>query len=615
MDLFEGISSDTTILTPNRRLSAALIKKHHYLQIKKGHSCWQSPSILPFASWLERLWTLFSNQEMTDTFLLLNNNQEQILWENILRESPESDSLLQLSKTAELVKSAWGIIKKWQIDINHPDFQATEDTAIFQKWAKQYDECCIQNSWLDQYSVTDYIIEKIAENKITPPPHILLTGFTELSPQQNHLLMCCQTHGSKITHYAKPTEQSITYRTSLPDSETEIRTMARWAKSILENTSSSDIKIGCVIQNLEDRRDEVIRIFSEIFDTENTYTLNYTLLPFNISAGKTLAAYPIIHTAFQILHLYSGKLPLHTLSSMLRSPFLGEAENERLQRAYFDSRLHSANTLSISLKTLLTHSNDSLYLPSFCPALSKRLTQYSEKISTLKKLLPISEWVPLFIELLQIAGWPGERPLNSTEYQTVQNCWLPLLTQYATFDTILPPQNFKNALHYLTRLAANTVFQPQSPEAPIQILGILEAVELPFDYLWVMGLDDTTWPSPAKPNPFIPPYLQKLLHTPNANAERELIYCKTLTEQLKQTAKLIIFSHALQNEKSELRPSALIKKIPEIKLTENALTEERILLSNFISPAQRVFRTQSLERICDEYAPPVAIQDGIRGGR
>ena len=59
------------------------------------------------------------------------------------------------------------------------------------------------------------------------------------------------------------------------------------------------------------------------------------------------------------------------------------------------------------------------------------------------------------------------------------------------------------------RLAAQTLFQPEAPDVPIQVLGVLESAGLEFDHLWVMGLTDEAWPIPARPNPFIPVALQR----------------------------------------------------------------------------------------------------------
>src|SRR5579872_3712524 len=104
MDLFQHITSNTTLLTPNRRLSASLLKRYQQFQIAQQKSCWQTLDVLPFSSWLQRMWHDWAIQQ-NQTPLLLNTHQEQVLWNEIVAQSPESSYLLQHSAAAELAKS------------------------------------------------------------------------------------------------------------------------------------------------------------------------------------------------------------------------------------------------------------------------------------------------------------------------------------------------------------------------------------------------------------------------------------------------------------------------------------------------------------------------------
>ncbi len=615
MDLFSQLTTSTTLLTPNRRLSASYLKKHHQWQLDQNKTCWPSLDILPLSSWLQRLWHNWAAQEVAVTATTLNPQQEQLLWEKILRESPENDYLLQLANTAELAKSAWSILKQWRVSLDNPALTTTEDGCIFHTWATSFQQLCDKNNWLDTQSLADKICEKILAGEIIPPKKIILIGFTEVSPIYQYLLESCEQQGTIVEKHQSEQPNNIVQRISLQDEETEILTMARWAKDIYDHDKLSTV--GCIIPNLETQRDRVLQIFSAVFSEEKTITLNYTTLPFNISAGKSLAQYPIIYTAFILLNLQTENISLEVMSHLLHTPFLGEAENEMLQRSHLNHLLLRTNAASFSLTQLLNtmehtteklqrHAGFDLQLTSYAPALAKRLDLFLEMSKNRKKILPISEWVNIFMEQLTLLGWPGERSLSSHEYQVVQ-AWLTILKDYAQSEIVLGPQSFARTLDYLLRIAIKTIFQPQSPEATIQILGILEATEIPFNHLWVMGLDDTAWPPSPKPNPFIPQRLQKTLHMPHANAERELIYCQQLTTQLKQTAQNIIFSHAAKNNEAELRPSPLLLNIPEISPTE-------LGLSSFTSIAEYIYCDRQIETLSDDIAPSILDPELIRGG-
>jgi ATP-dependent helicase/nuclease subunit B len=606
MELFDNLSPDTTILTPNRRLAATLLKLFNAKQITAGKLAWPTLDALPISSWMQRLWENFTAQQVSAAPLLLSVNQEQLLWEDILRLSPHGKNLLQLSSTAELARQAWNTLKQWKIGLYHAGLLTTDDGVIFQEWAREFQALCEKNVWLDNCSLADVVAEKMAAREIIPPAQIVLMGFTEISPQYQALLSACETGGSQIVYHQSETRNNQVARVSLMDQKTEIRTMAKWAKAIWEKNPAATV--GCIFPQLENLRDEVIQTFSAVFAEKNTFSLNHLQYPFNISAGKKLAQYPVIYKALQLLHFNINNTSLDTLSSVLLSPFIGEAESEQIVRAKFDNALRQANVNTLSLKKILfaRPTKKSLDFKQECPLFAARLRQFVEQRRESKTPLPASAWVGVFMQLLTSLGWPGERSLSSYEYQVVER-WLKLLTDYASLDAILGSMSYQQALHYLTYLANIDVFQPESPETPIQILGMLEAAERPFDYLWVMGLDDTTWPPAPKPNPFIPQRLQKNLQMPHATAERELVYCQKLTEQLQRGAKEVIFSHAEKNDDAELRVSPIISNLPEISLAQ-------IPLADSIAPADRIYSARQIEFLQDELAPAVLPTERVRGG-
>ncbi len=604
MELFDLITPDTTLLTPNRRLAAAFHNQYNLFQQTQNKSCWLSLDILPLSSWIKRLWDEISAKTIASHPILLTDNQETLQWETLLRASPESDSLLQVTATAKLAMSAWELLKLWQVDLDHPVLSYTTDGQVFQQWAKQFQQRGQKNNWIDRNSLFDIILQYLSEKKINLPKQIILVGFTEISPLHQHLLNQCEKHGAKIIHHHATHRAKIIKKIALADEENEIRAMARFAKAMYENSpQKTTYLMGCVVPHLESMRDQVLKFFSETFSENNSFTLDHTSLPFNISAGKNLSSFPVVHAALELLSLAQHSIPIETVSSLLRSPFIGDAEQEQLSRAYFENNLRKENITTITLEHLL---KPDFGLSKNCPALAKRIKKYLNALNENQKTLPISVWVKHFSELLTIMGWPGERSLNSQEYQVTQR-WLDLLAEYRTFDHVLGPQSFSKAVDYLAQLSAKAPFQSQSPDAPIHILGVLEAAELPFHYLWVMGFDDVNWPAAPKPNPFIPQSLQKTLHMPHATSERELAYCEKLMQQLQQSAEHIIFSYAQKNEEMDLRPSALLNLIPEIYLTE-------IAQSSFSSPAQIIFSSKILEALQDETAPSIQPDEEIRGG-
>jgi ATP-dependent helicase/nuclease subunit B len=635
MEIFEKLKPNTTIITPNRRLTSSLLTSYQTYQLTKKKVtpqvpslraqrfllgvaiqkplesprlsasqprddgpgelqkklCWTTLDILPYQSWIQRMWESIAITHMNLHHMILSNHQEQTIWESIVQQSPKNDSLLQLSATAELAKSAWGILKQWEVDIRHPMLNMTEDSLAFQEWALTFQEHCENNHWIDFNTLVSKIIDFIKNKMVTLPDEIIVAGFTELSPIQQTLLNTCETQGThiKIFENLYSSDEPESFYCGLPDYETELTTMARWAKYLLDHDArTTSLKIGCIIPNLENNRDRVVQIFSAVLSDEN----------FNISAGKSLASYPIIYAAIQILQLHHETISIEKLGYLLRTPFLGEAEKELTKRAAFDCHLRNENITTIPLKNLAA-----LDIEKYCPYFAKRIFAFNP---TETESLPPSEWVNHMMERLSILGWPGERSINSQEYQIVQR-FLDLLNEYKTFDTITPKICYFDAIQHIQRLATKTIFQPQSIDAPVQILGLLEAANLPFHYTWVVGLDDSAWPPHAKPNPFIPHKLQKSLQMPHATAEKELSYSAKLTAQLKQSTDTIIFSHALKLGDCDLRPSALISDCHELTLND-------IKQSDFMTPAEIIYQSKSIESLNDEQAPAVLNDEKLKGG-
>lgn len=605
---FQNLNHDAIILTPNRRLSATLHLQYQQYQLTlHSQQSWQTPHILPITSWIHQLWSDYTHHQIEASPLLLNAAQEQYIWEKILLNTKENEQLLQISETADLIRSAWSLLKQWQVDINHPAFYVADDYAALASWIQAFQNICETQHWIDIASLPEILITKIQNSEMIPPSQLCMFGFSEYSPQLKQLLKTCESHGSMIIHVPLSDNKLLSTATciSLLDQEIEILTMARWAKlTVAQNPSAT---IGCVIPDLDKIRDRVVQVFSEVFADEHTYTIDPQASPFNISAGKSLANYPIINTALQLLSLHKSIISNETFSNILMTPFIGEAEIERNKRANYDRILRLNNKKTIQLEAIAKEEyDDRLSLSKNCPHLARRLRAFFDLITKNQQPLTFTEWAKQFTELLTTLGWPGERSLNSEEYQIVES-WLNLLSEYTTLDYIAKPVNLPEALRRLHKMVSHRIFQAKSPEAPIQVLGVLEAAAHPFDYLWVAGMDDLAWPPQPRPHPFIPKSLQRELHMPHATAERELNFCKTLIDQFKQSASYLIFSHAEQNEALELQSSPLIKDLPKI----NA---ENLKLETYIPRSQHIFNTKNIEKIIDEKAPDVTTDEKIRGG-
>ncbi len=330
---------------------------------------------------------------------------------------------------------------------------------------------------------------------------------------------------------------------------------ARWARRLLEEGAES---IGIVVLDLHARRSIIERIFRHQIDPGAALTPGDEGGVFSLSLGQPLAAQGPVHAALELLRL-DHRPTLDQVSFLLRSPYLAASQSESDRRAWFDRKLRSGRQQSMSRRQLLRMAGEAA--PEFASVL--------EKIDCGKssRCLP-GEWAWRFDRLLREAGWPGERPLSSREYQVIKAWREKLLPAMASLDTVSTPMTGAAALALLRRLAGETEFQIEAETGPVQVVGLLESAGLSFDHLCVVGMNEDAFPAPARPNPFIPLPLQITKQMPHASAARELSFARRVLDRLLAASPDVVFSYAARRGDCELRPSPLIGRFVEAEAPE-----------------------------------------------
>ena len=97
------------MIASSARAARALRRLHAEAQRRQGLAAWQSPDILDWDSWLNRLWQkrLRSGSE---TRLLLTTLQEQQIWVRLVKPSIEGLRLISVPGVAELAQQAYGLL-------------------------------------------------------------------------------------------------------------------------------------------------------------------------------------------------------------------------------------------------------------------------------------------------------------------------------------------------------------------------------------------------------------------------------------------------------------------------------------------------------------------------
>ncbi len=603
-----SVQDGALLLTANRRLARELLRQYDALQQSRGHEVWERGTILPWGAWLHdsfrRLLELgFSEQTV------LSPEQSRLLWEQVIRHAASADevAMLRPGAAARSAEDAWQLIHGWRIARAALATWATHESEQFLHWADAYLEQCEQSGWVDAARLPDILAEQFHAWPAGIPGQLILAGFDEITPQQRQLFDVLKEGGCEVQVMQQDGAIHTAVQLGLSDGATELEVAARWAARHLQRDPTA--RIGLIVPNLSQLRQQVVLTMDRVFYPT-------TILPgevvarriYNISMGYPLSLSPVVADALLLLELALGELPAAAMGRLLRSPFLAGGIDEWEHRASLDATIRrEVGEWSISLKTLLYRLRQAEESGSgACPQMLQAMSAFQACAGELPRSLTPAGWADRFLSLLEAAGWPHVSRLNSEEYQQVQS-WRELLARLSTLEMVQPSMSLRQALRRLRTLADEAMFQPQTPEAPLQILGVMEAVGLEFDHLWIMGLSDEQWPQAAVPNPLLPVGLQRELNMPHASASRELEYSTLLAQRLFSAAPQVIASYPLQDEERDLRPSPLLRELPVLQL-------EQLDLATLQDPYRVGFGAVELESLLDEPLTPLEPGTYLKGG-
>ena len=608
--LAQGLAGGATVVTPNRRLAQALSREVDAAQAAQGRSAWESADILPYFAFVERCFEDALYSEFAPGLpILLTPVQEQALWEDIIRRSDAGDALLAVPETAALAADAWKTAHAWRLLDSLRSDQLNEDATAFRDWCAQYSLRCERDRHTDAALLPDLIAARASGKEINKPKLLALYAFDIMTPQQRGLSDALQAAGTKVIVSAPEPLDASVLRVACVDARDEIERAATWARARLE--ADPQARIGIVVPDLAKQRRAVIRVFRTVMAPASILpgasaasSASDGPLPFNLSLGAALAGYPLVQAACLILELAGREIEFGRASLLLRSPFIAAGESEAAGRARLDIELRRRAEPAITLDRLLD-TIDAAGAGAYAPELAQRLRRLAGfRRSDLFAARPPSAWAKAVTDALKLMGFPDKgRSLDSTEYQTLKK-WHEVVASFAQLDRVNAKMGYGEALARLRRLAAETLFQPEAPQAPVQILGVLESAGMEFDHLWVMGLTDDAWPIHPRPNPFLPLDAQRKARVTEASIEATLALDAAITRGWLAAAREVVLSHAQAEGERKLLPSPLLRDLPPSGLALSAYPRHRDL----------IHAAASIEALEDAAAPPLAAGAMLTGG-
>ena len=578
--LFTRLKTGQTLVTGNSRLARVLKNSYNQWRAGRGDRQWRSPVILSWNAWVDRLWEAASLQSRPGTGRAVPGPRQLIsLWEDALNTATVTHSLLRPEALAGELRDTRKLVVEWQLDPGDRAWLGgeNENHAAFQQWNRVFEQHCEKGHWISPEDRLAPLCHALRSGLLPAAETINLLGFDELSPARASLLSALIANGNPVCNLGfEPRSGNVVLWKGV-DGKDELRRMARWVRHWFESEPGSSIAV--VVPDLQARRGVVERQLEEILCPGRGVPDQHAK-PWNISMGVPLARVPLIEAAFDVLRLLDRRIDIQTIGRVLRSPWLRGAATERNTRALLEKCLRENYPRQLKLDELIYRASEirkkdkrGNALPPEqqtprewnSPVLAGVLGSLErfEKENGGKRTA--AQWAEAIDRLLMNLGWPleAELPGASAEeqghnWQALQ-AWRDCLRELTTLDAIGPALDRGKAIGLLKQICRDRIFQPLTPDAPIQVLGLYEVNGLRFDHLWVVGLHNGNWPASARPNPFIPGRLQRAAGLPGSSPQRELDVARTITRRLLETAPDCVFSYPGRLDGEDVIPSPLLE--------------------------------------------------------
>ena len=553
----DAIAENQLILTANQRLAMQIKQAWGKLSQDQNTQVWRSPRVMSIEHWLMFLWDELKDQNhpLVNQLSIVGTMQNQYYWEKAIGQSD-----LSLDKSfANMAANCHDLLQRWTINFN----EITESSSSldkFKHWATQYHTLLNKNKLVTPPQAWQLIGDCFEDRALDKETQINLYGFQSISPLQQRLL---EITAEEYRHI-QPKNRPVNARSiECSDPNAEFAVASKWAA--LELLKNPNQRIGILIPDLNNSLTQVVRIINETLAEQNCSTA------VNISAGVKLSDTALIKAAFNCLDLFDFKLPLNQWLCILNSPY----------NLFEKLPIQFKVNCELKLRALKSHS---LGLDQFIQVIRGQQSSLENSDEIQNDIEPLysfqqfnrenqahqysfSHWADILDKTVKKLGWPGLRQPTSIQYQQIQQ-WDKLLAKLAELDNLGIEVGRSKALYFLNKLASEQLFHPQTGDAPLQVLGLLEGAGLVFDKLWVTGMHSSNLPTSGSIDPVLSANFQRQHQMPFSVPEKELTIAKSLLSSFKENTEQLFLSYPLSDGKTPLEPSALIKDIEPQDLTE-----------------------------------------------
>lgn len=620
MDILrDALTQTAVVLTPNDRLATRLSQAFMAWSAQAGSQVYAMPTFMSLTRWTREQWFLCrgflpDGHSLAGRTRLLCAQSEWVLWEKLVA-STEGLSLLDVGGLARLAQEAYVIERGWQIKPQEIQAHAQGDQRYYVRWREAFLEACHAQAVLPGADVIPVLLA-LPAGMAAPMSRCCWLGFSELTPIESALfesmasVWAVTPQKMSLQDFLSSAEASADQGVEegdqqglgwggacvcrAEDEDTELLEAMAW----LGERFSPAAKLALVVPDLPTRKMSLERAFqtqwAPNWAPQGLLALpdaNVTDTPLaewvSFSGGTALAELPLFAPVRALATFSKGQVALPELVILLTNPYVACEPAERVARQRFMRALQAQQLTHWSLAEVLESWRSGQLAPVLkaCPDWMTRFEQSLDMLCA-DRLSASAVFTPSMLDaLLNTWGWPGDQALDSAEYQQLKK-WGGVRAQWQEMlrfrEQLGEPASAAISISYLQEVLSKQIFQPKSQDTPLQVLGILEALEQPFDALWFMGAEDQVLPPAARPHPLLPQSLQRHYNSLRATPGRELALARETVRAFSKLTWETCFSWSARTGNRDCAPSRLIAHLP---VRESSITT--VMTTNAITPTER----------------------------
>ncbi len=534
------------VVASSDRAARALQGAFHSRRRADGLAAWPAPDMQEWRAFVRTAW----EERVFDSRMLMNPAQEKALWADIVGREKQLAALLEgpRLRLAGMAMEAHELLCSYAPRCLKQTERTgwSQDAGAFSGWLSTFDEACKAHGLLSP-ARAQLELTALLQVDNTPRPPLLAVGFDRLLPAQRDLLCAWGAWQERST--GEPAEEVRYYAAN--DTKAELEACALWCARWL--AASPDARLLVITQDIGKRRGEMERAFLR-HGAPGAAPL------FEFSLGIPLSQDGVARAARMLLQWLDGTLAENEVDWLFSTALAAhDAEESGALQAFMRAlRRRGLERTEWTLGSFIGQLPGAHALPA---AWVQRMTRARQRLreSRSRQQSPFN-WAALVPQLLQDMGLPGNRTFSSADYQAFRR-WGQAVDVCGSLGFDGRRIGWTDFLSTLTRTLDDTLFAPESGNAPIQIAGPAESAGLTADAIWFLGADEDTWPAAGSTHPFLPPQLQRQAGMPHATPRHDWELAQAITARLLAAAPVVHFSCAIHKEDTETRPSRLIPQL------------------------------------------------------